>query len=81
MSKILSGTVVSNKMNKTIVVEVTRKVPHPLYRKLIARSKKFLVDNGNKSYAIGETVKIIETKPLAKNKHFQVVETKEGAKK
>jgi small subunit ribosomal protein S17 len=76
MAKVLAGTIVSTKMNRTVVVEVTRKVPHPLYKKLMKRSKKFLVDSGDKTYAVGENVKITEIKPLAKNKYFKVLEGK-----
>lgn len=76
MAKVLQGIIVAAKMQKTIVVEVTRKTPHPLYKKLIKRSKKFLVDSGEKTYTVGEAVKIIETKPVAKNKYFKVLEGK-----
>lgn len=76
MAKILQGTIVSIKMNKTVVVEVTRKVPHPLYKKLMKRSKKFLADSGDKTYTVGQAVKIVETKPMAKNKYFKVFEGK-----
>lgn len=76
MAKVLTGTVVSVKMNKTVVVEVTRRVPHPLYKKLLKKSKKFLADSGEQTVNVGETVKIVETKPIAKNKHFKLVEEK-----
>ncbi len=76
MAKILTGSVVSVKMNKSIVVEVTRKVAHPLYKKLLKKSKKFLVDSGDQEVTVGDTVKIIETKPISKNKHFALVEEK-----
>lgn len=76
MAKVLEGKIVSNKMNKTVVVEVTRKTPHPLYKKLIKKSKKFLADSGEKTYEVGQTVKIVETKPMSKNKHFRVMEGK-----
>lgn len=75
--KIFEGKVVSNKMIKTVVVEVVTKTAHPLYKKLIKRSKKFLADSGEKTYEIGQMVQIVETKPLSKNKHFKVTE---GAK-
>lgn len=76
--KIFEGKVVSNKMQKTVVVEIVRKKAHPLYKKLIKTSKKFLADSGENKYEIGQTVKIVETKPLSKNKHFKVME---GSKK
>lgn len=80
MSKILTGIVVGNKMQKTVVVEVTRKTPHPLYKKLLKKSKKFLADSGEAMYEIGQTVKIIETRPMSKNKHFKVLEERKGNK-
>ena len=79
MAKVLEGKIVSNKMQKTVVVEVTRKTPHPLYKKLIKRSKKFLADSGEQTYQVGQIVKIVETRPLSKTKRFKVME-KEGNK-
>lgn len=76
MAKVLEGKIVSNKMNKTVVVEVTRRTPHVLYKKLIKRSKKFLADSGEQAYTVGQIVKIVETKPMSKNKHFKVMEEK-----
>lgn len=76
MAKVLEGKVVSNKMQRTIVVEVTRRTPHPLYKKLIKRSKKFLADSGEQTYQVGQIVKIIETRPLSKTKRFKVMEEK-----
>jgi len=76
MAKILEGKIVSNKMNKTVVVEVVRKTAHPMYKKIIKKSKKFLADSGDKKYEIGKTVKIVETRPLSKNKHFRIMEGK-----
>lgn len=73
--KIFEGLVVSTKMNKTIVVEITRRTPHPLYKKLIKRSQKFNVDNsGFESVTVGDSVKIVETRPISKNKYFKVME-------
>lgn len=74
MSKVLTGIVVSNKMQRTVVVEVTRKTPHPLYKKLLKKSNKFLADSGDKQYEIGQAIKIIETRPLSKKKRFRVME-------
>lgn len=76
MPKVLEGKIVSNKMQKTVVVEVTRKTPHPLYKKLIKRSKKFLADSGEQTYQVGQIVKIVETRPLSKTKRFKVMEEK-----
>jgi small subunit ribosomal protein S17 len=70
MAKSFIGKVVSNKMVNTVVVEVTRYIPHPKYKKLLKRSKKFKVAlNGNK-VAIGDTVTMTETKPQSKNVNF-----------
>lgn len=60
-------------MKETAVVEVTRIRPHPLYRKLLKRSKKYKVDTVGKEVALGQTVKIVETKPLSKEKHFKIL--------
>jgi len=70
MAKRITGTVVSTKMQNTIVVEVTRKVPHPLYKKLLKQSKKFKADTNGQTAKIGDTVVITETKPISKDKHF-----------
>lgn len=72
--KIFEGVVVSTKMNKTIVVEITRRTPHPLYKKLIKRSSKFNVDNtGFENVEVGNKVKIVETRPISKNKYFKIL--------
>lgn len=72
-SKILKGVVVSNKMNKTIVVKVTRFVEHPKYGKYIKKTKKYKAHDENNSKKIGETVEIEESKPISKDKKFRVV--------
>ena len=77
MAKVFEGKVVSNKMTKTIVVEIERLAPHPLYRKLMKKNKKLLADTGDKTYEVGQVVKIVETRPLSKTKRFKVME---GAK-
>lgn len=76
MAKVLSGKVVSTKMINTVVVEVVRRTPHPLYKKLIKRSQKFLVDPAGQSVHVGDTVSIVETKPMSKNKYFKLQEGK-----
>jgi len=76
MSKVLTGKVISVKMKNTAVVEVTRFVPHPLYKKLLQKSKKFKVDSRGVSLTVGQEVKIVETKPTAKDKHFKILEEK-----
>jgi small subunit ribosomal protein S17 len=74
MAKILRGTVVSTKMKDTAVVEVVRFVPHPLYKKLLKRSKKYKVALGSQPVTVGQMVKIVETKPIAKDKYFKILE-------
>ena len=74
MAKILTGIVVSTGMEKTIVVEVTRHVAHPMYKKLMKRSKKHKADNSaGIAVKVGQTVSIIETKPISKDKHFRLL--------
>jgi small subunit ribosomal protein S17 len=68
------GVVTSNKMNKTIVVSVERRVPHPLYRRIITRTSKFLAHDEKNSCAIGDTVSIVETRPLSKRKRWCLLE-------
>lgn len=74
------GQVVSNKMQKTITVSVQRKMKHPIYGKFIAKSKKFTVHDENNDCGIGDTVKIMETRPLSKNKRWRLIEILERAK-
>ena len=70
--RLLSGTVVSAKANKTIVVKVTRRVRHKLYKKIITRSKKYHAHDENNEFKIGDFVSIIESKPISKNKSWVV---------
>ena len=72
--KIRTGVVVSDKMNKTIVVRVERLTRHPLYKKTIRRYKKFKAHDENKSAKSGDLVKIIETRPLSKEKRWRLLE-------
>jgi len=74
MQKVLNGVVVSNKMTNTVVVEVTRKVAHPLYKKLIKKSKKYKVETAGKEVNVGDRVKIGSIKPISKDKFFKVLE-------
>jgi len=69
----LIGEVVSTKMKNTIVVKVNRKFPHKTYKKLITRSKKYYAHDIDESCGVGDTVKIIESKPLSKLKRWRVV--------
>ena len=74
------GIVVSNKMNKSISVMVERKVMHPKYGKFVKRSTKFMAHDEKNECGIGDTVRIMETRPLSKNKRWRLVETIESAK-
>ena len=68
----LTGKVVSDKMDKTVVVLVERKVKHPLYGKVIRRANKFHAHDENKEYAVGDVVTIAESRPLSKTKTWVV---------
>lgn len=72
MAKILQGKVISNKMNGTAVVQVSRRVPHKLYRKIIKTSKKYKVATNGQKLEVGQIVKIVETRPISKDKHFAI---------
>ena len=74
--RILSGIVVSSNLNKTIVVNVTRRIKHKLYKKIIRRSKKYHVHDENNSFKIGDNVSIIESKPISKLKKWKVFSNK-----
>jgi small subunit ribosomal protein S17 len=74
------GVVVSNKMDKSIVVAVKRKVKHPIYGKFINKTKKLMVHDEENSCNIGDTVRISETRPLSKNKAWRLIEIIERAK-
>ena len=73
--KVLKGTVVSAKSNKTIVVEVTRKFKHPFYEKVIKKTKKYHAHDEENKFKEGEKVSIIECKPISKKKTWQVVQS------
>ena len=74
------GTVTSDKMEKSIVVSVERKVKHPKYGKFVKKTTKFVAHDENNDCHIGDTVKIMETRPLSKNKNWRLVEILERAK-
>ena len=78
--KVRVGKVVSDKMDKTVVVAVERKVPHALYNKPMASTKRFKAHDENNECRIGDTVKIVETRPLSKDKCWRVVEILERQK-
>lgn len=74
------GTVVSNKMQKSITVAVDRKVKHPMYGKFVHKTTKFMAHDEKNEAGIGDTVRIMETRPLSKNKRWRLVEIVEKAK-
>lgn len=74
------GQVVSDKMEKTIVVAVIDRESHPLYKKSVKKTVKFKVHDENNEAHIGDTVSIMETRPLSKEKHWRLVEILERAK-
>ncbi len=78
--KVRTGTVVSDKMDKTVVVEVARQFPHRLYGKIIKRTKKFKAHDEENSCGIGDIVRIMETRPLSKQKRWRVVTILEKAR-
>ena len=71
--RILTGTVVSSGSNKTIIVKVTRRVKHKLYKKIISQSKKYHAHDENNSFKVGDIVKIIESKPISKLKTWMAI--------
>lgn len=78
--KVRVGKVVSDKMNKTVVVAVERKVPHALYNKPMVSTKRFKAHDENNECQVGDTVKIVETRPLSKDKCWRVVKILERQK-
>jgi len=80
LRKTLVGRVASNKMDKTIVVAIEDSVKHPLYKKIIKRTVKFKAHDENNECAIGDRVRIMETRPLSKDKRWRLVEIVEKAK-
>jgi len=80
LRKIRIGVVSSNKMDKSIVVKVERKVKHPLYGKFVKKSTKFHAHDEKNECSIGDTVKIMETRPMSKTKRWRLVEVVEKVK-
>jgi len=72
--KVREGLVVSDKMDKTIVVEVERRVRHPLYVRIVRRTKRYHVHDEHNQARIGDQVRIMETRPLSKRKRWRLVE-------
>ncbi|MBN2857564.1 MAG: 30S ribosomal protein S17 [Candidatus Delongbacteria bacterium] len=80
LKKVRTGLVVSDKMDKTIAVQIVRKVKHPTYKKFYNRTKKFLAHDPENTCSIGDTVKIAECRKLSKNKSWYLVEVVERKK-
>jgi small subunit ribosomal protein S17 len=78
--KISIGRVVSDRMDKTIVVEVERRMSHPIYRRTIRRKNKFKVHDASQIAKVGDLVKIMETRPLSKDKNWRLVDILEKSK-
>jgi small subunit ribosomal protein S17 len=78
--KVRIGKVVSNKMEKSIVVAIDRSVPHPIYKKYFKRSSKLMAHDEKREAGIGDTVRIMETRPLSKRKKWRLVDIIEKAK-
>lgn len=72
--RILQGTVVSDKNDKTVVVEVERRYTHPLYKKVVRRSKKYHAHDESNAAKVGDRVRIQETAPISRNKRWMVIE-------
>jgi small subunit ribosomal protein S17 len=78
--KVRTGVVVSEKMDKTVLVQIDRKVRHPLYKKTVRRSNKLAAHDESNDAHVGDTVRVMETRPLSKTKRWRVVEVVERAK-
>ena len=78
--KVRVGKVISNKMMKSIVVSLERKVPHPLYKKYYKQTSTLMAHDEKREAAIGDIVKVMETRPLSKSKRWRLVEIVEKAK-
>jgi small subunit ribosomal protein S17 len=78
--KIRIGSVVSNKMNKSIIVAIERRVAHPIYKKYFKKTTKLMAHDEKNECGLGDVVKIMETRPLSKRKKWRLVEIVEKAK-
>ncbi|MCH7962805.1 MAG: 30S ribosomal protein S17 [Bacteroidetes bacterium] len=74
------GVVVSDKMDKTITIAIERKVPHPIYRKYFKKTTKLMAHDEKSECRVGDKVKVMETRPLSKNKRWRLIEIVEKAK-
>lgn len=79
-TKVRTGQVVSDKMDKTVVVNIEMKIKHPLYGRFVKKSKRFKAHDENNECRIGDVVKIEETRPLSKDKCWKIIEIIERAK-
>jgi small subunit ribosomal protein S17 len=79
--KIYTGKVVSNKMDKTVVIAVTRQFQHPVYKKTVRKVTKFKAHDADNACIVGDDVKIIETRPISKDKRWLVLEIKSKAQR
>ncbi len=78
--KTRTGLVVSDKMQKTVVVAIERRVPHPVYGKMMTRTRRLKAHDEENSAKVGDTVRIVETRPLSKDKRWRLVEIIERAR-
>lgn len=72
--RVLTGKIVSDKMEKTVVVRIDRRVMHPLYKKIITKSKKYAAHDESDNLSVGDTVRIRECRPISRIKRFEVIE-------
>jgi small subunit ribosomal protein S17 len=80
MRKTRVGTVVSDKMQKTVVVAIERRLPHPVYGKMITRTKHIKAHDQDNASKAGDTVRVMETRPISKDKRWRVIEILERAR-
>ena len=80
LRKVRTGKVTSDKMDKTIVVAIEERVDHPLYNKVVKRTYKLKAHDENNECKVGDTVRVMETRPLSKDKRWRLVEVIERAK-
>ena len=78
--KLRQGLVVSDKMDKTVVVAIERRVPHPVYGKMVTKTKRLKAHDEENSAKVGDTVRIVETRPLSKDKRWRLLEIIERAR-
>lgn len=76
--KIRVGEVVSSKMDKSVVVQIERKILHPVFRKYVKRTKKYVAHDGENRCQLGDVVRIVETRPISKTKRWRVVSVLSG---